>query len=371
MRILLLIAAIVLFHVPLQGTEETPPVPGDLKYTFGAKLEPPEGKILHGMGNFNKDNDKYLEMLGDEKLYPLSRLFYMSLESKTRTWDHSLFSLRKYLRETEQERMIPHVSIGFGANGGGVGIDKSIAQSDKYDGRIDDIVHTLGRYRKPLFLRLGFEFNGWWFGYTPYYFPKAFRKIVEAHRAKGLDNIAVIWCYMPLADDDFDHRNSRGEYKWFPGEDVVDWFGIDLFGPAEFSAGASLRPRGNGKSSAKANTIRFLKMAEKYKKPVYIAESSAAKVGITADPKKGNAYWKEWFEPYFDFISDHPSVKAFHYINADWSKTPTYGPQGWLDARIHINPYLSKRFREEMKKSRYIHRDGLHQLNGYDEHSGR
>lgn len=370
MRLTTLIAAIVLFSIPLQGKEEDPSGPDELKYTYGAKFEPPEGKILHGMGNFYKDNKKYVEMLGDEKIYPLSRLFYMGLETRTRTWDHSLLSLRKYIREMEQDDMIPHISIGFASNEG-VGVDRAVAQSDKYDSRINDIVHIVGRYRKPVFLRIGTEFNGWWFGYTPYYFPKAFRKVVKAFHEKGLENIAVIWCYMPLADDDFDHRNSRGEYKWFPGEDVVDWFGIDLFGPAEFSAAASLKPRANGKPSPKANTIRFLKMAEKYRKPVYIAESSAAKVGITADPKKGGDYWKEWFEPYFDFIGDYPGIKAFHYINADWSKTATYGPQGWLDARIHINPALSKRYREEMKKSRYLHRDGLLQLNRYDEFRGR
>src|SRR6185436_7396398 len=142
--------------------------------------------------------------------------------------------------------------------------------------------------------------------------------------------------------------------------DVVDWFGLDVFhtnnfaGPRE--ARGSIAPAGRSEA--------FLRMALEHDKPVILAESSASFVQITPDPADGEADWDAWFKPYFEFLEANPNIEAFHYVNVDWSEAGLYGEMGWKDARIDLNPVVTERYRQELRKPRYLHtgNDGL--LNG-------
>lgn len=136
-------------------------------------------------------------------------------------------------------------------------------------------------------LRIGGEFSGNWNGYHPYEYPKAFRKIVMTARASGADNIAFIWCYEPAAPDDFDAKNAAGEWKWFPGNDVIDWYSIDLFAAHDISgptsAHSALSPFGR--------TPKFFDMAAAAQKPVVIAESSPEAYNLALG---GTTSWTGW-----------------------------------------------------------------------------
>jgi len=109
------------------------------------------------------------------------------------------------------------------------GIDSLIAYSTQYDARIQSFIDVVRAHGKPVMLRIGGEFSGWWNGYHPYAYPVAFRKIVNMFRASGVTNVAFVWCYEPAAADDFDAVDSNGNAKWYPGDGYVDWFSIDLF----------------------------------------------------------------------------------------------------------------------------------------------
>ena len=50
----------------------------------------------------------------------------------------------------------------------------------------------------------------------------------------------------------------------------------------------------------------------------------------------------------------HPEIKLFVYTNNDWTQTP-WGTQGWKQARIDVNAYISGRYREMMATDRFIH----------------
>lgn len=337
-------------------------------YTYGAKFEPPDGKVIHGMGQWERDNQAYLAMLADESLYPLTEIAFIDI-SPPRPWEFQKRRLWQYLQRLRNEQMIANINLGMSGPKQSenkkknikipFGVDNAVANTTQYDQRIYEVARLLARYAEPVFLRIGGEFNGFWNGHHPYDYPKAFRKIVRIFQEVGAHNVAFIWCYEPVAADDFDEENSRGEYKWFPGDDVIDWYSIDVFGRNEFSdtySGVSRRTM-----IAKLNAERFLKMAQAHRKPVMIAESSVVDIDVASQE-----VWQAWFEPYFRFIDAHPQIKAFVYINAEW---PKYGYEQWQDGRITLNPLACEKYIREMRKDKYLHRGKQHLLKDYEKYT--
>jgi len=337
------------------------------KYTYGAKFEPPEGKILHGMGQFEEGNINYLNILNKD-IYPASELFFFAVEPE-RPWNWMQKHIKDYLNKQDSNQRIPQ--IGFHLHNLKIedsqsdpyfAIDDEVVETSKYDSRIEDFAKILAEYKKPVFLRIGAEFSGSWNGYHPYYYPKAFRKVVNIMREQGADNVAFVWCYMPAAPDDFDVCNSKG-CKWFPGNDVIDWYSLDLFGAEDFTEQDDNRKESNSKK-----TEKFLKMALIAGKPVVLAETSAIHQDITSDYQDGVNDWNEWFIPFFKFLESNPQIKAFYYINVDWTKVEPYKYQGWLQSEISINSYMSQEYVKEISKDKYLHVDEVHTLKDYSKY---
>src|SRR5690606_33104908 len=173
---------------------------------------------------------------------------------------------------------IPHLSFALSV-GSGEAVDDAIANTDRYDDLIRSIGRIIRDFGDPVFVRIGFEFNGRWNAYHPGLFPKAFRKFVDLLREEGAANFATIWCYEPNAPGDFDALGPDGEPLWYPGDEYVDWFGIDLFQNGAFNPdGAS--GRGRGGESAYERTLRFLEMARRHGKPVFLSELAAVDAHI-------------------------------------------------------------------------------------------
>ncbi|MBK8449374.1 MAG: hypothetical protein IPL42_04840 [Saprospiraceae bacterium] len=83
-----------------------------------------------------------------------------------------------------------------------------------------------------------------------------------------------------------------------------------------------------------------------------MSETSAKSIHISADATDGLNDWNQWFAKFWQFISVHTEIKGFSYINANW---PVNAYPNWGDARIQNNLYITNRYKEEMKKSKYIH----------------
>lgn len=349
-RLLLLAFILALAATPLTGEE---------RYSHGAKFEPPEGRIIHGMGQWHDENVEYLAMLGDEEIHPLTRLFFFDIEP-TRPWEMIFTYLKEYLDEEKAAKRIPFVNLELRGQKMGqaerrklvsadyFAVDDEVAGSDTYDDRIKDLADLFRSFGAPVFLRIGAEFNGRWNGYHPYVFPLAFRKIVAAFYRKGAVNVAFIWCFEPSADDDFDEQDGKGRYRWYPGDDAVDWFGIDLFRRQNFVGEYPVFSRREGLPRMRVE--KFFRMARKHEKPVMICESSVVDFDITSPDA-----WEKWFEPFLSFIDSHPEVKAFNFISARWPRYRKNDPFDWGEARIHLNPDVSRRWVAEMKKKKYIH----------------
>ena len=55
-------------------------------YQFGAKFEPPAGRVVHGMGQWVNGNPQYVAMLSPTN-QPASELMFITLGDTPRPWD--------------------------------------------------------------------------------------------------------------------------------------------------------------------------------------------------------------------------------------------------------------------------------------------
>jgi hypothetical protein len=109
----------------------------------------------------------------------------------------------------------------------------------------------------------------------------------------------------------------------------------------------------------------MLTFARKHQKPVFIAEATPT-LSIDGlyfnsrldNPKVAYEAWKQWFVTFFETINDNKDViKAFSYINANWSKQPMWITNSvfqQVDSRIQISNSITKKWKEELMNPRYL-----------------
>jgi len=336
-------------------------------YEFGAKFEPPIGRVVHGMGQWVNGNPQYLAMLPSSS-QPASELMFIDLGDTPRPWNPAEIATK--MTSLNAAGRIPSMDLSLRGlqptpavlatmADKTYGIDSLIAYTTQYDARIQSFIDVLRAYGKPVMLRLGGEFSGSWNGYHPYAYPVAFRKIVNMFRASGVTNVAFVWCYEPAAAGDFDAVDANGNAKWYPGDDVVDWFSIDLF--AAQDVGGAQGGHG-GSVTSFGRTLKFLDMAVAHRRPVVIAESSPSHFDLGSVTEAANA-WNEWFTPYFALIQSRSEIKWFTYINYDWTKAAYYASSGWKNNDLTLDATVSAQYKSELAKAKYLHAGELNLLN--------
>ncbi len=185
---------------------------------------------------------------------------------------------------------------------------------------------------RPIYLRIGYEFDGPHNALEPEEFVKAYKHIVDLIRKKGVNNIAFVW-----------HSYASKPFKdyplhaWYPGDDYVDWVAISVFGHAY--NGTDFGPYCDD----------VLNFAKQHKKPVMIAESNP----INGIDSKSVEVWDQWFVNLFTFIYQK-NIKAVSFINEDWPQTKIPGISEWKDSRIYTNEQVSRAWFEETNKKRYL-----------------
>ena len=196
----------------------------------------------------------------------------------------------------------------------------------EYKEQIQTLISSLKEWGIPVYLRIGYEFNGEWNGYEPATYVKAFQRIkYEIDRQKAT-NIATVWCYSADAKD-------KDFMRYFPGDEAVDWWGIDLFDAEHFDA---------------EDTKAFMQQAKEHEVPVMIGEATPRKIDLSNSEQA----WSSWFEPYFGFIYHYPQVKMASYINADWSST--FLPD-WGNARLEQHPHIQELWNNEIEKPLFMY----------------
>lgn len=195
-------------------------------------------------------------------------------------------------------------------------------------GSADPAIQELGEWiiatGRPVFLRIGYEFDGSWNHYDPEQFKKAWIYLVEYFDNLDVRNVAYVW--------QAHGGNTANIGRWYPGDEYVNWMGYSNFD--EPNPG-----------------VNILAFAELHNKPVMIAEATPRVDLKTGD---GAAIWANWYEPLFEKIHASDRIKALAYINADWDSQSMWTGQGWGDSRVQVNEVVKQNWQEEMGMDPWI-----------------
>ncbi|MBD3264742.1 MAG: hypothetical protein GF375_06540 [Candidatus Omnitrophica bacterium] len=293
-------------------------LPGCLRQEFKkAKFAPPPGKIIFIVG---QDNDTIEEYINNTGTVPAGFMVYTSIQECKGIYLPVDYGSGPQCFQCLVEKY-PNTVIQLGLYMTGA-LEEIL--SHKYDKNIDKLSRWIKNSERPVYLRIGYEFDLPQNSYKPEKYIEAYRYIVDRLRKDKVENVAYVWhscgCY-----------SYRPPIEWYPGNNYVDWVGLSYFYPVT------------------KYTERVVELAEKLNKPLMIGEATPRGVGT----RYADYAWKRWFEPFFEFIKNN-KVKAVCYINSDWESMPMWKEQGWLDARVQANPKIKNRWLKEIKKPPYL-----------------
>ena len=216
-------------------------------------------------------------------------------------------------------------------------VDNTGENLDKIaDGRHNEYIDHLGNLFKndgrPVYLRIGYEFDGAWNHYEPGDYIAAYRAIVYRFEALGVDNVAYVWQSASYCGGTY---NGYPIENWYPGDEFVDWVGLSYFTP--YDCGFS-------------EVNKLVNFARQHGKPVMMAEASAQRYELDVRTYNNGAVtdeqiWNDFFAEMFQWIDDNDDVvRSLAYINADWNSQPMWCPSCgngyWGDTRIEANDYV-------------------------------
>ncbi|MCJ8321529.1 MAG: Ig-like domain-containing protein [Colwellia sp.] len=266
----------------------------------------------------------------------------------------------------------PYSTLVIGVSMNGV-IDDVAA--GHYNNNIDILLKTLASYQRPVYLRWAYEVDGPWNNHSNSAVISTFQYVHGQIEALGFqDSISLVWqvssyCHNPAGQ-------AQLEALW-PGDEYVDWVGLSWFSPQDCNF-----ERVNDAAQFARNHNKPLFINESSPQRYQIGElsySSDAATGLNKQSKTAEVIWDEWYQPFFDFISDESNnVKAITYINADWDSqtrwNPTDGvgsPEGyWGDSRVQANEVIKQRWLETTNNEQFHQASNeLFDLLGYSQAS--
>lgn len=274
-----------------------------------------KGRIIAGAGQGSRD-----AFLGyAEHVDPLrSPQMYMDY--------HSLMhpSERLEKRLAIWNTLAPGVIIQLGLSMTVDGDPKKHFEHEVADGKMDEaidyLIQVLKKSRRPILIRIGFEFNGRWNGYAAGPYRAAYRMIALRLRSELKEMAACVWNFS------LDEKSHEEFMPYYPGDDVVDWWSVNIFGEDHFTHKA-LKP--------------FLQAAHEHRRPVLLGECTPRKVSV----QLGEESVRRWYRPFFSLMAENPGIKAFSYIYWDWSKTRW---SQWGDARFGEEKVVSDFYNAQM-----------------------
>jgi hypothetical protein len=293
----------------------TPEIP---KERSRGKFEPASGKVLLIIGQDAGVFETYTKAIG---ITPAGFMAYTSIQEVNGLDRESRYEgVTQYAQPTADGFTNTVVQIGLYMVDA---LDR--VNNGEFDLNIDRLGDWIQKSRRPVFLRIGYEFDGAHNHYDPEKYKASFRHIVNRLRKQGVDNVAYVWHSTST------HTEIPIE-AWYPGDDFVDWFGITYF------------------DQPQSIMLPMVELAKAHGKPLMIAESTP-RAGSSTYFGKGS--WDSWFTKYFQFIQTH-DIKAISYIDDNWESMHMWKGKGWGDARVEANPYIKRHWIKEISKPRYL-----------------
>lgn len=382
---------------------DTPPQSGD---SFGAKFEPPAGKQMMIVGQDLQSVAGYV----DSGKFPTpagvtSYIAFFNIATRNQGFG------ALGLDESDQPNNYDHDwgagplnahSSAVGFSGSTLQLGMSLTEGDGnttwcggclselanggFQAEINQLADFLLMIDKPVYLRIGYEFDGNWNqGYerTGDYV-KAYRNIVDGLRNRGVDNVAYVWQSSTspvdeVLDAKFNDKFDKEDLsQWYPGDDYVDWIGLSWFLlPGEKPISSEV-PGGFDTPTQLELANDIIEFSRARSKPVMIAEATPQGYDIVAQNnshlsfvwdgaagggtvgKSSEQIWDEWYANIFKFMDDNLDiVKAVSYINANWNTqtlwAPPYPSGYWGDGRVEANDLISNKWVEELNKDKWLH----------------
>ena len=323
-----------------------------------AKFEPEDGKCLvfagqelTAIGGLEEYNDGYFDhfetpagftMYSD--LCPGDTMFGYVLKGldgifTTDDWGDSPSNMNLQLADEDFKHCALAIGLWL------VNHEGEVAQGGQ-DTLIDKMGDwLLGLGRRPVFLRIGYEFQGEWNHYDREDYITAYKRIKDRLDSMGVKNVAYVW-----QSHGWGTTQEQLE-SWYPGDEYVDWCGYSFF--------------------ARWNEVEMIEFAKKKGKPVFIAEASPTistptvktngktKETILSNPEQAQEAWEKWFTPFFETIQNpENNIKAFSYINCHWKANrmwfdnPTFQD---VDARLQTSEDIANKWKAELADERYLH----------------
>jgi hypothetical protein len=193
----------------------------------------------------------------------------------------------------------------------------------KYNDNLKILAQWIKKADRPIYLRIGYEFDLPENHYEPLKYKQTFQYVVNFLRREGVKNAAYVW-----HTDCSDHPGKQW-MDWYPGDDYVDWFGVSLFSTEQIPRAAN-----------------FLKLARQHGKPFMICESTPWTL-YTLQAKI------DWLKHIFQFIKDR-NVEAFCYIDSNWDKQPAWASWKIGDARVEKSVKIKNLWLNNIADIRYL-----------------
>jgi hypothetical protein len=194
-----------------------------------------------------------------------------------------------------------------------------------YNAHLRILAQWIKKANRPIYLRVGYEFDNPDNHYDPKLYKRAYRYVVDFLRKEGVRNVAYVWhsyCWT--------QETEKHWMDWYPGDDDVDWFGASIFAmPDQLWTASS-----------------FLKLAREHHKPFMIAESTPW--GMYTPRGK-----IDFLNHIFKFIKDQ-NVEAFCYIDSNWDVMPMYKGQRIGDQRVEKSAEIKDFWLKEIAQDRYL-----------------
>jgi hypothetical protein len=299
-----------------------------------AKFEPPDGKTILVIGQAPNEINDYARKAGTGD--PGGYMNYADLRD---------FDGRTATREVEAE--LDGLVKRYPRSVGQIGISMVGELEAINRGQLDDNIRTLGevlrRTNKPIFLRIGYEFDGPWNAYKPALYVSAFQRIVSILRGDSINNRAispvnnVAFVWHSAAWNTFE---SHPIGNWYPGDSYVDWIAVSWF--------AWTDPEQN--KAAEDSRATDLDFARQHAKPVMIAEAAPKKYFAPENPRS----WDGWYSKVFQWIALN-NVKGFSYINQDWNAQAMFANGDWGNSRVQNgSPSVLHRWQAAVEDPRFL-----------------
>ena len=277
---------------------------------FDASLEPPAGRVISGWGQFSNawglgqpaGKGEADDLAAYEKAVaphaPAMISFYLTLDRA------SVAGFLMHYREFAATHgfFVAQIAINFHG-----------AEHDAAIGMLDPDLMVLGdglsEVGRPVLMRIGYQFNSPGALYEPSAYIGAFRHASDIMHKAHL-NFATVW---DAAANGFSDPHYM---KWYPGDDVVDWWGIDL---------------SEGKDFSRTETAAFIEDAARHRKPVVL--------NAALRDAKSEAEALKSYASLFDFLRANSALKAFSLRwpaprLVRWAKVAAYVKQQLADPRF-------------------------------------